>query len=168
MWAYWNFRTFLQYLFWNYGYLQTIKFVNRKIPKFHTFFFVANFISKQMVWRLRLGLDPVVSFRSFWFQSFPLLSLSLSLLCPCVSLYASFSRLFPWPSAQIWSSFYFSSDVQEPFFLFFWWCRRMFYYCSIESKLSFLSLMQQHCDKVGPRRVEGGGGGGGEHAIIFR
>jgi hypothetical protein len=44
----------------------------------------------------------------------------------------------------------------------------MFYYCSIESKLSFLSLMQQHCDKVGPRRVEGGGGGGGEHAIIFR
>ncbi len=47
----------------------------------------------------------------------------------------------------------------------------MFYYCSIESKLSFFSLMQQHCEKVGPRRVRrggGGGGGGGEHAIIFR
>jgi hypothetical protein len=40
---------------------------------------VANFISEQMVWRLRLGLDPVPSFRSFWFQAFPLLSLSLSL-----------------------------------------------------------------------------------------
>ncbi len=44
----------------------------------------------------------------------------------------------------------------------------MFYYCSIESKFSFFSLMQQHyCEKVGPRRV-GGGGWGGEHAIIFR
>jgi hypothetical protein len=43
----------------------------------------------------------------------------------------------------------------------------MFYCCSIESKLSFFSLMQQHyCEKVGPRRV--GGGGGEEHAIIFR
>jgi len=28
--------------------------------------------------------------------------------------------------------------------------------------------MQQHCEKVGPRRVGVGGGGGGEHAIIFR
>jgi hypothetical protein len=46
----------------------------------------------------------------------------------------------------------------------------MFYYRSIECKLSFFSLMQQHCEKVGPRRVGGGGGGGGgvEHAIIFR
>jgi hypothetical protein len=46
----------------------------------------------------------------------------------------------------------------------------MFYYCSIESKLSFSSLMQQHCEKVGSRRVggRGGGGRGGEHAIIFR